>query len=286
MIFLGSMTFCSAQEPIFLDNPVKLLRQLQVKKVIEDSTFEYILEHSLDRTRISYQGSYYEYLYSESADYQEITDSVLILIDYFEDHYFNTNSLVDSSFYFTSYADSLEIDTSKVNRYFYNIDGDLWRMSELTYLNDTTLRQIDYNRTGKRIDSIFEYSNVTPGTFGPSHHDSLQLIQKVRYTYDSIGRKTEKLKYWTRKGTLIESYDYPKENTIITTQAPYHPIRGCIKDLSTSFSILTIEVRDKKGLLQEGTVYHRKKQQNEDWNNGEPFTFLLRYEIKKRYNKK
>ncbi len=280
MIFLGSIAFCSAQDPVLLNNPVTLLRQLQVKKIIKDSTFEYILEHSTDRTRISYQEPYYEYIYSDSADYRESSDSILILIDFLEDHYFNTDNLGDSSFYLTSYPDSLKIDTSKVKRYFYNKDGDLWRLSEFTYFYDTTLTQTDYNRTGKRIDSIFVYSNVTPGTFGPTYHDSLQLIQKVRYTYDSIGRKTEKLKYRRKKESLIESYSYPRENTRTTIQAPYHPINGCIRDPSISFSTVTIIVYDKRGLVQKEQIYYRKRMQNADWEKGESLIYRLSYEMK------
>lgn len=281
MVFLTSVTYCSAQEPNFLDNPITLLRQLRVNKILEDSTFEYKLEHYTDRTRISYQEQYYEYLNSDSANYQEITDSILIFIDSFEDHYFNVNNLIDSSFYFTSYLDSIKMDTSRILRYSYYPSGELLQIRELTYWLDTVLTQYEYHRTGKRIDSIFEYSNVTTGTFGPTSHDTLQLIQKLKFSYDLIGRKTEKLKYWGSKVTVIESYDYPNENTVVITKSPYYPLSGCIQDQSISYSPMTVLYYDQKGLIQGVVRYERIKKQNEDnWRKRIALSYGLTYELK------
>jgi len=279
ILFLGSLSSSLAQEASFMGNPIKLLRELQVHIMLEDSATTIFLEHGEKRTRISYQLLYISYLNTDSLEYSYNNDSIWVPINFIEDHYFNLQGTVDSSFYLSTYPDSVGFHTSKIIRYSYRPDGQLDRKTELSNGYDTVLTQYNYFRSGKRLDSIHKYSNTSYGTFGPVYHDSLELIRKFRYSYDSLDRPRMKLKYVRDKGTLVEYYTYPTENTLVTSEAAYHPIRGCIMDPSISYSTETTIVYRPDGLVQENQTYYRKKVENGVWQVDQSLSQLYHYQM-------
>ncbi len=279
IISVGLSIIAAAQEPTFLNNSISLLRKLKVSKIIEDSTFETKVEHDQMATKFSYQERYYEYIYaySDSLEYEEVVDSALIFINSFEVHYFNNDELVDSSFYYEAVPDSAKIDTSRILRYSYDGKGDLIRKTEITYRMNMVLTQNDYYWSAQKLDSILKYSNVTNGTFGPTYHDSIQLIEKLRLSYDSIGERLKR-KILANSAKPVESYSYPNDSTVVTTQAPYHPISGCILDPTISYSSQTIFEYDKNGLIKRVEEFYRSKKENESWKYESPWSYRLSYE--------
>lgn len=272
----------SAQEAQFLDNPISLLRELKVKTIssIEEyANFSYELEHSSKKTSIYYQESFYDYVYTEdSTGVERISDSIYLYLDQLEEHYFNGDELLDSSIYSYSYPDSLESNRSSLIQYFYSAEGHLKRRRTSTYWDETVNSETLYHRQGSRLDSTFHYSNTTQSTFGPRFYDSLQLIEKIRYRYDSLDRKSEKIKYWQQWERLLASYTYPEKGRIISEKPHYR--NGRLDDIpDISFVEIEEASRNANGLLESMRISHRFKHENEQWKNGEWVSYRLAYEM-------
>lgn len=279
---LLSLTFKGlAQEPQFGHNPIALLRQLKVIKLVEDSTYASTLQHDPIATRISSQNAYWHYFYTylDSARVEEELDSTLIFTEAVEVHYFNHDQFVDSSFYINESPDSTGMDTTQILHFYYDHLGQLVRKQEITHWQKKILTQYDFYWAGNRLDSVFKYSTMMPGTFGPSYHDSLVLIEKQRVIYDSIGRKIRKENFARQWSDVIETYNYPSNRSLVTTTAPYHPISGCIMDPSISLSPQLIIEYNELGLVRRVSGYFRRKKEGESWENGEGYTYQLSYAI-------
>lgn len=269
------------QKPTLLNNSIDKLRVAGVAGIsmISDGLeAEYRIIHNENSTKVVYVSVYYMPVYCEldTCDPYELIDSIKVLEDIHEDHYF-TNGLLTSSIYYSQYIDSTEVDTSSIVQYFYE-DRAIIKTTQRFFWRATLTKEKLYFWTSERLDSIHEFSNAIQSIFGTTYTDTLKLDRKLRYTYDDFGRLINKERYMRLFSKEIVTYGYPSSSIVTITQTPYHPISGCIMDNSISFSAMVIIEYRVDGLVKKTENYCRSKNEGEQWNDGEPIIYNLKYD--------
>lgn len=264
-------------------NSVDKLRELKVSEMwIKGDKSVNFLKHSEQLTSIYYESGYYHYTY-DTIDYEPI-DSVFVRTRSVEDHYFNGNTLLDSSYFYSIMMDSNRVDTFKVRRLVYRPDHSPKTRTTVVFQiwqkNDHRTEEHFFG-SKNRIDSVKEYSNAQQGTFGTTYLDSLFSYGKYRYIYDENGRKTRKERFFRNTAKTLESYVYPAPNALKIDKAPYHPRSGCLVDGSISHARQKIISFHPNGLVSTVEDHFLTKKENEDWTDAEPFRYEVEYKMEK-----
>ena len=273
--------FLFGQEIIYLENSVQLLHKLKVTKTVIDSIDETFIEHTPNRMRISAFSHYYDEVYGEMTDslgiYEEVVDTTYIPIKEVTDYYYNSNDLLDSLFDYTILLDSNTADTFLVQTFFYAPNGQLEKSIQKkdAWGGNTQIVEERYFWSGKRIDSIWTYSNFYESTFGPTYVDSLHFDAKFNFVYNPAGQKIQKQHYIK----VVETYSYPEINVIETLKATTHPRSGCIENSDVSRSKRELISYYPNGLVKQYKSFYRTKNNGEEWQEEVGFVWRLEYEF-------
>lgn len=280
---LGQVDYGYSNSFSLLHNSVDKLRELKVSEIwIKGEKWVTFLKHSKELTSIYDDGGYYHYMY-DTIEYEPI-DSVFVRTRNVEDHYFNGNMLLDSSYFYTIMVDSNRVDTFKVQRLVYWPDGLLKTRitgSLFNWQKNNLITEEHFYGSNNRIDSTKEYTNAQQGTFGTTYLDSLFFNGKYRYIYEENGRKIRKERFFRNTAKTLESYSYPTPNAMKIDEAPYHPRSGCLVDGSISHARQKIISFHPNGLVSAVEDHYLTKKENEDWTDPEPFRYEIKYKIEK-----
>lgn len=264
-------------ETEILFNPVELLRNESVVLIKDGRDTVRHLVHDNNLTKAYYQDFFYMPVFGREDTFQvyDPIDRVKIIEDFYEDHKFK-NGLLAESYYYSQYVDSSRVDTSKRILYWYD-NGKLIKTVTMQYWNQTSILERLYFWSNDNLDSIYDYTNVHPSTFGTKYSDTLRFDKKIRLLIDQNGRVFKKEQFWRSWSQLLVSYEYPNDQTVVIIQTPYNPIRGCFKDNSVTLSLKSTYLIREDGLISKVQSYYRSKNEGEPWELGEPVLYEFEY---------